>query len=82
MAPHWEDTVSQKWLVRDQLIAPYVTDNLLDRPPQLQAAERSQINSDPKVQEITDVDNIQALLKQIEIGELKAEEVTRAYIKR
>ncbi|KAJ5362307.1 hypothetical protein N7541_003151 [Penicillium brevicompactum] len=82
MAPHWEDVVSQKWLVRDQLIAPYVTDNLLDRPPQLQATERSQINSDPKVQEITDVDNVQVLLKQIEIGELKAEEVTRAYIKR
>lgn len=82
MAPHWEDIVSQKQLVRDQLIAPYVTDNLLDRPPQLQAADRSQIKSDPEVQAITDVDNIEALLKQIEIGELKAEEVTRAYIKR
>lgn len=77
----WEQIASQKRLIRDQLIAPYVGDHI-DRPPQLQVAERSQINAEPDIQQITDIDNIALLLKQIEAGDRTAEEVTRAYIKR
>lgn len=77
----WTDIAARKRHLRDQLIAPY-QDNV-DRPPQVQNVhERSQIESEPQVQKITDIDNVASLLKQIEKGEWSAEDVTRAYIKR
>ncbi|CAG7946002.1 unnamed protein product [Penicillium salamii] len=77
----WKDIAARKRHLRDQLIAPY-QDNV-DRPPQVQNVhERSQIESEPQVQKITDIDNVASLLKQIEKGEWSAEDVTRAYIKR
>ncbi|CAG8116304.1 unnamed protein product [Penicillium olsonii] len=78
----WKAIVSRKRHERDQLIAPYVVEHM-NRPPQVHnVQERSQIEAEPRIQKITDIDNIMVLLKQIEKGETGAEEVTRAYIKR
>ncbi|KAJ5882216.1 uncharacterized protein N7529_000888 [Penicillium soppii] len=79
----WKDIVSQKRVIRDQLLTPYLVDDVEQRLPQVHnVEERSQIKTDPIAQKITDIDNVAALLEGIEQGEFGAEEVTRAYIKR
>jgi hypothetical protein len=81
MTQNWEEIVSQKRDIRDQLIAPYLVD-VAQRLPQVQnAAERSQLE-DPLVQKITDIDNVTALLECLEKGEFQAEQVIKAYIQR
>lgn len=80
---NWRDIVSQKRVIRDHLLAPYLVDDIDQRLPQVHnVEERSQIRTDPIVQKITDIDNVAVLLEHIEKGEFGAEEVTRAYIKR
>jgi hypothetical protein len=79
----WKDIVSQKRVIRDRLLTPYLVDDIEQRLPQVHnVEERSQIKTDPIAQKITDIDNVAALLEGIEQGEFGAEEVTRAYIKR
>lgn len=80
---NWKDIVSQKRLVRDQLLTPYLVDDIDQRLPQVHnVEERSQIKTDPIIQEITDIDNVAELLGRFQKGEFGAEEVTLAYIKR
>jgi amidase len=80
---NWIDIVSQKRRIRDQLLAPYLVDDIDQRLPQVHnVEERSQMETDPISQKITDIDNIAELLGRIEKGEFGAEEVTLAYIKR
>lgn len=77
----WEDIVSKKRSIRDQLLAPYLVD-INQRLPQVQnVEERSQLE-DPLIQKITDIDNVTTLLDHLEKGEFQAEQVIMAYIKR
>ncbi|KAF9892174.1 hypothetical protein FE257_002580 [Aspergillus nanangensis] len=79
----WEQTVSQKRSLRDQLLKPYLVSDLDSRPPRPHNVQsRSCINDEPIVQEITDIDNIPALVEQLKTKTYTAEQVTRAYIRR
>lgn len=79
----WEQIVSQKRTARDQLLAPYLIDDIEHRGPRaLNVDQRSRLEKDPQVQEITDIDNIVVLLQLLQKGELTAESVIKAYIKR
>ncbi|KAJ5092272.1 hypothetical protein NUU61_007142 [Penicillium alfredii] len=79
----WERIVAQKRSTRDQLLAPYLVDDIDQRVPRVhQVAERTRLEQDPIIQKITDIDNIAALLEHLEKGEFNAEQVTKAYIQR
>ncbi|KAL5360321.1 amidase signature domain-containing protein [Aspergillus floccosus] len=79
----WEQIVSRKRTLRDQALKPYMVSDLDERLPQVHNVhERSCVRDDPTVQEITDIDNILALLNQLKSGNYSAEQVTRAYIRR
>jgi hypothetical protein len=79
----WEQIVSQKLAARDQLLAPYLVDDIEQRVPRvLQVDQRSCLEKDPQVQKITDLDNIVDLLQLLQKGDLTATEVVTAYIKR
>lgn len=79
----WEQTVSQKRLLRDQALNPYLIDDINQRPPRVQDVEnRSRLDHDPIVQEITDVDSITILLDHLRQGKFTAEQVALAYIRR
>ncbi|KAJ6186376.1 hypothetical protein N7519_007677 [Penicillium mononematosum] len=77
----WEETVSQKRAIRDQLIAPYLAD-VAQRLPRVQNAEERTRLEDPLIQTITDIDNVTTLLECMEKGEFLVEQVIRAYIQR
>lgn len=79
----WQDIVAQKRAMRDALLKPYLVDDLDARPPRVDSVFlRSAIPSEPRVQEITDIDSIPELHRRLVAGEFTAEEVVRAYIKR
>ena len=79
----WQQIVSQKRTIRDQLLTPYLVDDVDQRVPQVQnVAERSQLAKEPLVQAITDIDNVVVLLEHLEKGEFRAEQVVTSYIKR
>ncbi|EKV12058.1 hypothetical protein PDIG_46730 [Penicillium digitatum PHI26] len=63
----WEESVSQKWLIRDQLLAPYLVDVAQPLPPVQSPKEHARLE-DPLIQKITDIDNIAALLESIKKG--------------
>lgn len=77
----WEEIVSQKRLIRDQLLAPYLVD-VAERLPQVQNPEERTRLADPSIQKITDIDSVTALLECLEKGEFQAEQVIKAYIQR
>lgn len=77
----WEEIVSHKQLIRDQLLAPYLVD-VAQRLPQVQNPEERTRVEDPLVQRITDIDNVATLLECLEKGEFQAEQVVKAYIQR
>jgi hypothetical protein len=77
----WEEIVSQKRAIRDQLIAPYLVD-VTQRLPRVQNAEERTRLEDPLIQKITDIDNITSLLECMEKGEFQVEQVIKAYIQR
>lgn len=77
----WEQIVSQKRQARDLLLAPYLVTDIETRAPRvLQVEERTAL--DQQTQSITDIDSVPVLLQCVEKGELAAEQVVLAYIKR
>jgi amidase len=79
----WQDIVSRKRAIRDVVLKPYLVDDLSARAPRVKDVdERSRVEKDPKVQQITDIDNLPALRRYIHNGTFSAEEVVLAYIKR
>lgn len=79
----WEQIVSQKRTARDQLLGPYLVDDIEQRVPRVfQVDQRSCLESEPHVQEITNIDNIVVLSQLLQKGKLTAESVISAYIKR
>ncbi|KAL1980862.1 hypothetical protein VTN96DRAFT_3397 [Rasamsonia emersonii] len=79
----WQDIVAQKRALRDEALKPYLVDDLESRAPRVDnVAKRSIIESDPKIQKITDIDSIPVLQQCLSQGEFTAEEVILAYIKR
>ncbi|KAL2007218.1 hypothetical protein VTN00DRAFT_8656 [Thermoascus crustaceus] len=79
----WQKIVAEKRQLRDQALKPYLVGDLEKRPPRIDdVAARSRIESEPNIQTITDIDNIDALYQRLSSGEFTAEDVTLAYIKR
>ncbi|KAL4737263.1 amidase signature domain-containing protein [Aspergillus similis] len=79
----WEQTVAKKRALRDQALNPYSVSDIDNRPPRVRfVSDRSCLEDDPPVQEITDIDNIPALVEQLQKGRFTAEQVTSAYIRR
>lgn len=79
--PSWEQIVTQKRSARDLLLAPYSVNDVGSRVPRAhQVEERAALDED--VRRITDVDSIPVLLEKIENGELAAEQIVTAYIRR
>lgn len=79
----WEQIVAEKRSARDQLLAPYLVDDVESRVPRVsQVDKRSSLERDLEVQLITDIDNIVTLLQLLRQGDLTAEQVVKAYIKR
>lgn len=79
----WQDIVAQKRALRDEALKPYLVDDLESRAPRVDnVAKRSIIESNPKIQKITDIDSIPVLQQCLSQGEFTAEEVILAYIKR
>lgn len=79
----WQKIVAEKRQLRDQALKPYLVDDLERRPPRIDdVAARSRIESEPTIQTITDIDNIDAMYQRLSSGEFTAEDVTLAYIKR
>lgn len=77
----WSEIVSKKRALREQALASYLVDDLDQRPPRVRDVfARSYIDED--VERITDIDNVGTVLNQLTRGELTAESVTRAYIRR
>ncbi|KAJ5845083.1 hypothetical protein N7534_008752 [Penicillium rubens] len=77
----WEEIVSQKRAIRDQLIAPYLAD-VAQRLPRVQNAEERTRLEDLLFQTITDIDNVTSLLECMAKGEFQVEQVIKAYIQR
>lgn len=74
--------MGRKRAIRDAALKPYLAD-ISSRPPRVKNVDdRSKIETDPKVQIITDIDNLPALHRNIQNGTFSAEDVVLAYIKR
>jgi hypothetical protein len=81
--PLWKRIIAQKRQIRDQLLAPYLVDDVDSRLPRVDRVdERSRLDQEPKIQTITDIDSIALLLERLRKGEFTAEVVVHAYIKR
>lgn len=81
--PLWKRIIAQKRQIRDQLLAPYLVDDVDSRLPRVDRMdERSRLDQEPEIQTITDIDNIAVLLDRLRKGEFTAEVVVKAYIKR
>ncbi|KAJ5825485.1 hypothetical protein N7474_002623 [Penicillium riverlandense] len=81
--PLWKRIIAQKRQIRDQLLAPYLVDDVDSRLPRVDRVdERTRLDQEPKIQTITDIDNIAELLDRLKKGEFTAEGVVQAYIKR
>ncbi|KAL4989034.1 amidase signature domain-containing protein [Aspergillus falconensis] len=79
----WKQTVAKKRALRDQALKPYLVSDIDSRPSQVRSVQdRSCLEDDPLVQEITDIDSIPALVEQLQRGRFSAEQVTSAYIRR
>ncbi|KNG85818.1 acetamidase [Aspergillus nomiae NRRL 13137] len=79
----WKQTASRKQHLRNELLKPYMVSDVDQRLPQVHnVQERSRIQSDPEVQEITDIDNIPVLVDQLRTGRFTAEAVILAYVRR
>lgn len=79
----WDQIVSQKRSARDSLLAPYLVKDVENRVPRVERVEmRSQLDEEPEVQDITDIDSLAGLLLKIQLEEITAEQIARAYIKR
>ncbi|KAJ5902467.1 hypothetical protein N7495_002995 [Penicillium taxi] len=79
----WMQIVLQKRAIRDKLLAPYMVNDVESRVPRVhQVDKRSHLNQEPDVQMITDIDSVAVLLQGIQRGDIAAEQVVRAYIKR
>ncbi|KAL3479438.1 amino acid/polyamine transporter [Aspergillus californicus] len=71
----WEQTVSEKRGLRDQALKPYTVVDVDQRPARVHNVQsRSRLEDDPLIQEITDIDNIPALIEQIRKGSFTAEQ--------
>ncbi|KAJ5612364.1 hypothetical protein N7510_005558 [Penicillium lagena] len=81
--PLWKRIIAQKRRIRNQLLAPYLVDDVDSRLPRADRVdERSRLDQEPKIQTITDIDNIAVLLDRLRKSEFTAEAVAQAYIKR
>lgn len=79
----WEQIVSRKLSARDSLLTPYLVSDAECRLPRVEQVEvRSQLDEEPEVQDITDIDHYGELFRKIQFEEITAEQVARAYIKR
>jgi amidase len=79
----WQDIVSRKRAIRDAELKPYLVDDVSSRVPRVKNIDdRSRIEIDPKVQIITDIDNLPTLHRSIREGTFSAEDVVLAYVKR
>ncbi|PWY83040.1 amino acid/polyamine transporter [Aspergillus heteromorphus CBS 117.55] len=79
----WEQTVSKKRSLRDQLLSPYLINDVNRRKGQIHSVhDRSCVPDAPAIQEITDIDNIPHLFERLKTGQYTAEQTTLAYIKR
>jgi hypothetical protein len=79
----WEQIVAKKRALRDQALNPYFVSDIDNRSPRVRSvSDRSCLEDDPLVQEITNIDNIPALVEQLQKGRFTAEQVTSAYIRR
>ncbi|PYH98901.1 amino acid/polyamine transporter [Aspergillus ellipticus CBS 707.79] len=79
----WEQIVSKKRSLRDQLLTPYRVDDVDRRVSQIHSVhERTGLLDDPTIQDITDIDNIPELLERLQNGQYTAEQIILAYIKR
>ena len=79
----WEQIVSQKRALRNQLLKPYQVNDIDRRVPQLLSVqERTRIQEDPVIQEITDIDSVPRLFECLKSGKYTAEQTTLAFIRR
>lgn len=79
----WEKTASQKRVLRDQVLKPYMVGDTDQRIPQVQNADRrSRLDYNSTIQDITDISSVPILLDLLDQGKFTAEQVLLAYIKR
>ncbi|GAQ41146.1 hypothetical protein AtubIFM56815_009680 [Aspergillus tubingensis] len=79
----WEQIVSRKRSLRNQLLKPYEANDIDRRLPQLLSVqERTCIHGDPAIQEITDIDSVPRLFECLKSGKYTAEQTTLAFIRR
>lgn len=79
----WQEIVAQKRVLRDAALKPYLVNDLDHRAPRVDHVSlRSAIQTDSRVQQITDIDNVPELHRRLIEGEFTAEEVVLAYVKR
>ncbi|RAK96451.1 amidase [Aspergillus ibericus CBS 121593] len=79
----WEQTASQKRSLRDKRLKPYLVNDVDRRVPQVfSVQERSRLEDDPAIQEITDIDSIPRLFELLKAGQYTCEQIILAYIKR
>lgn len=79
----WEQIVSRKRSLRNQLLKPYQVNDIDRRLPKLLSVqERTCIHEDPAIQEITDIDSVPELFECLKSGKYTAEQTTLAYIRR
>lgn len=78
----WEEIVSRKRTERDQLLVPYMVNDIESRLPRVEQVDQRSRLEDPEIQKITDIDNIVVLSQLLQKGDLTAEQVIEAYIKR
>ncbi|KAJ5231353.1 uncharacterized protein N7469_005941 [Penicillium citrinum] len=78
----WEEIVSRKRTERDQLLVPYMVNDIESRLPRVEQVDQRSRLKDPEIQKITDIDSIVVLSQLLQKGDLTAEQVIEAYIKR
>ena len=78
----WEEIVSRKRTERNQLLLPYIVNDIDTRLSRVDQVHKRSELKDPDIQKVTDIDNIVILLQLLQKGDLTAEQVIKAYIKR
>lgn len=80
----WKTIVSQKRASRDAALAPYLLNDvdLASRQPFVDDVSTRSRLLDAKGQEITEINDVEALQECLRQGRFSAEEVVLAYIKR
>lgn len=77
----WVQIVPHKLRARDHLLAPYMDNEAHTRLPRVHHVEK-RTSLDQENEKITEIDNIVVLSQKIATGELIAEQVVKAYIRR